>query len=144
MKLEFFGAARSVTGSCHMLTISGGKLLIDCGCGWGRTRRGYMARIRFFHPSEIDAVVLTHAHIDHSGLLPLLVKRGFQGAILSTEATAELSTIMLPDSAHIQMQEAEWQTRKNLRAEKRAWSRCMISTTCKIRSSSTVGSAMGK
>ena len=119
MKLEFFGAARSVTGSCHMLTVAGAKLLVDCGMRQGADAKGVYGEDTFpFHPTEIDAVVLTHAHIDHSGLLPLLVKRGFKGTILTTEATAELSTIMLPDSAHIQMQEAEWQTRKNLRAGK--------------------------
>ncbi len=119
MKLEFFGAARSVTGSCHMLSFAGGKLLVDCGMRQGADAKGVYGEASFpFQPSEIGAVVLTHAHIDHSGLLPLLVKRGFTGTILCTEATAELSTIMLPDSAHIQMQEAEWQTRKNLRAGK--------------------------
>ena len=100
-----------------MLSFAGGKLLVDCGMRQGADAKGVYGEASFpFQPSEIGAVVLTHAHIDHSGLLPLLVKRGFTGTILCTEATAELSTIMLPDSAHIQMQEAEWQTRKNLRA----------------------------
>ncbi len=120
MKLEFFGAARTVTGSCHMLTWAGGKLLVDCGMRQGEDAMGIYGEDTFpFDPGEIKAVLLTHAHIDHSGLLPLLVKRGFSGTILATEATAQLSTIMLPDSAHIQMQEAEWQTRKNLRAGKK-------------------------
>ena len=121
MKIAFFGAARTVTGSCHMLAWEGGKILIDCGMRQGADAKGIYGEDAFpFDPREISAVVLTHAHIDHSGLLPLLVKRGFSGPIICTEATAQLCTIMLPDSAHIQMQEAEWQTRKNLRAGKPA------------------------
>lgn len=121
MKIAFFGAARAVTGSCHMLVWEGGKILIDCGMRQGADAKGIYGEDAFpFDPNEISAVVLTHAHIDHSGLLPLLVKRGFSGPIVCTEATAQLCTIMLPDSAHIQMQEAEWQTRKNLRAGKPA------------------------
>ncbi len=121
MKLAFFGAARTVTGSCHLLSWQGGKLLVDCGMRQGEDAKGIYGEDTFpFDPKEISAVVLTHAHIDHSGLLPLLVKRGFSGPILCTEATAQLCTIMLPDSAHIQMQEAEWQTRKNMRAGKPA------------------------
>ena len=121
MKLAFFGAARAVTGSCHLLSWEGGKLLVDCGMRQGEDAKGIYGEDTFpFDPKEISAVVLTHAHIDHSGLLPLLVKRGFSGPILCTEATAQLCTIMLPDSAHIQMQEAEWQTRKNMRAGKPA------------------------
>ncbi|HWR23956.1 MAG TPA: MBL fold metallo-hydrolase [Feifaniaceae bacterium] len=121
MKLAFFGAARAVTGSCHLLSWEGGKLLVDCGMRQGEDAKGVYGEDTFpFDPKEISAVVLTHAHIDHSGLLPLLVKRGFSGPIVCTEATAQLCTIMLPDSAHIQMQEAEWQTRKNMRAGKPA------------------------
>ncbi len=119
MKLEFFGAARSVTGSCHMLSVNGKKLLLDCGMRQGADSKGIYGEGDFpFDPATIDAVLLTHAHIDHSGLLPLLTKRGFSGVVLCTEATALLATIMLPDSAHIQKQEADWQSRKNLRAGK--------------------------
>lgn len=119
MKLEFLGAARSVTGSCHMLVWEGGKLLVDCGMRQGSDANGMFGQDTFpFDPAQIDAVLLTHAHIDHSGLLPLLVKRGFKGMIFCTQATLQLSTIMLPDSAHIQQQEAEWQSRKNQRAGK--------------------------
>ncbi|MDL2234731.1 MBL fold metallo-hydrolase [Christensenellaceae bacterium OttesenSCG-928-L17] len=119
MKIEFYGAARTVTGSCHMLNFAGGKLLVDCGMRQGADAKGAYGEGTFpFDPKEIDAVLLTHAHIDHSGLLPLLTKQGFSGKILCTEATAQLATILLPDSAHIQQQDAEWQTRKNLRAGK--------------------------
>ena len=119
MKIRFCGAARSVTGSCHMLTANGKNILVDCGMRQGADKKTELGEGRFpFNPAEIDAVLLTHAHIDHSGLIPLLVKQGFKGSIIATEATAELSGIMLPDSGHIQEQEAEYQTRKNLRAGK--------------------------
>ena len=85
----------------------------------GADEKGELGASDFaFDPKEIDAVLLTHAHIDHSGLLPLLVKRGFDGKIITTKATAELSGIMLPDRAKIQEQDAEYQNRKNLRAGK--------------------------
>ena len=119
MKLTFCGAARTVTGSCHMLTTSAGKILVDCGMRQGEDVKGEYGEDRFpFDPAEIDIVLATHAHIDHIGLIPLLVKRGYTGKILTTTATSGLATIMLPDSAHIQEQEAEWQNRKNERAGK--------------------------
>ena len=91
MKLKFCGASRCVTGSCHMLCYDGGKVLIDCGMRQGADEKGELGASDFaFDPKEIDAVLLTHAHIDHSGLLPLLVKRGFDGKIITTKATAEL------------------------------------------------------
>ena len=119
MKIKFCGAARCVTGSCHMICFDGGSVLVDCGMRQGADEKGPLGAGDFaFDPSSISAVLLTHAHIDHSGLLPLLVKRGFNGKIVTTKATAELSGIMLPDSAHIQEQDAEYQNRKNLRAGK--------------------------
>ena len=119
MKIKFCGAARSVTGSCHMMEFGEKKILVDCGMRQGADKKTELGEDEFpFVPAEIDAVLLTHAHIDHSGLLPLLVKRGFGGRILATRATAELAGVMLPDSGHIQEQEAEYQNRKNLRAGK--------------------------
>lgn len=119
MKLAFYGAARAVTGSCHMILSEKSTVLIDCGMRQGLDAKGAYGEGDFpFDPRTVDAVVLTHAHIDHSGLLPLLVKRGFAGRILCTEATAQLCSILLPDSAHIQQQDAEWQNRKNTRAGK--------------------------
>lgn len=121
MKITFYGAARSVTGSCHMLSCGGRTILVDCGMRQGADAKGVFGEGMFaFDPAKVDAVLLTHAHIDHSGLIPLLVKRGFTGRVVTTQATSQLSTIMLLDSGHIQEQDAEWQTRKNLRAGKPA------------------------
>lgn len=119
MKLRFCGAAKAVTGSCHMITFDGGSILVDCGMRQGEDAKGEYGEGDFpFVPGDIKAVLLTHAHIDHTGLVPLLVKRGFKGPIISTEATSQLCGIMLPDSAHIQEQDAEYQNRKNERAGK--------------------------
>lgn len=119
MKLRFCGAARSVTGSCHMIEFAGKRFLVDCGMRQGADKKTEFGEGDFpFDPREIEALLLTHAHIDHSGLIPLLVRRGFTGKIISTRATAELAGIMLPDSGHIQEQEAEYANRKNLRAGK--------------------------
>ena len=114
MKLYFYGADRCVTGSCHMLEAAGKKILVDCGLQQGRDE--FDNEDLPFYPGEIDYVIVTHAHIDHSGRIPLLVKRGFQGVICSTRITAELMEIMLLDSAHIQESDAEYQNRKGLRA----------------------------
>ena len=116
MKLTFLGATHEVTGSCYYLEACGKKLLIDCGMEQG-------ADVFVNQPvpvaaGEIDMVLLTHAHIDHSGKLPLLVKEGFSGQIFSTEGTEQLCSIMLMDSAHIQESDAEWKTRKAERAGK--------------------------
>ena len=119
MKIRFCGAARSVTGSCHMITFEGGSILVDCGMRQGEDAHTDYGEGDFpFIPSDIKALLITHAHIDHTGMVPLLVKRGFNGPIFSTEATAKLCGIMLPDSAHIQEQDAEYQNRKNERAGK--------------------------
>lgn len=117
MNIEFIGGSSSVTGSCHLLTTEKSKILLDCGLYQGSNFLDELNRESFgFDPAHIDCVVLSHAHIDHSGRLPLLVKRGFQGKIYCTDATADLLDIMLRDSGHIQEKETEWKNRKNERA----------------------------
>ena len=114
MKLTFLGATHEVTGSCYYLEACGKKILVDYGMEQGQDL--YENAPMPVSASEIDMVLLTHAHIDHSGLLPLLCKEGFQGQIFSTGGTASLCRIMLLDSAHIQEFEAEWKNRKAERA----------------------------
>lgn len=114
MKLTFLGADREVTGSCTMLETGGHRILIDCGMEQGKDT--YENADLPCAPGEIDAVLLTHAHIDHSGRIPYLYKNGFTGPIYSTDATMDLCGIMLEDSAHIQEQEAEWKNRKAQRS----------------------------
>ena len=114
MKLSFFGADQCVTGSCHCLEVNGKHILIDCGLQQGRDEVDNATLP--FHPGSIDAVLVTHAHIDHSGRIPMLIKNGFQGKIITTRLTANLLNIMLADSAHIQESDAEYQNRKNQRA----------------------------
>ncbi|HRD99218.1 MAG TPA: MBL fold metallo-hydrolase, partial [Rubrivivax sp.] len=103
MKLSFLGAAREVTGSCFLVEAANVRFLVDCGMVQG----GRIAAARnhepfAFDPASIDFVLLTHAHIDHSGLLPKLTRAGFKGSIYATPATVDLLGVMLPDSAHIQ------------------------------------------
>ena len=114
MKLHFFGADQCVTGSCHCLEVNGKRILIDCGLQQGRDEVDNSSLP--FHAGNIDYVLVTHAHIDHSGRIPLLVKQGFRGRILTTRLTAQLMDIMLQDSAHIQESDAEYKNRKNRRA----------------------------
>lgn len=110
MKIQFIGAAQEVTGSCTLLEINDRYYLIDCGMEQGID---VFQNVALPVPaSQVDAVFLTHAHIDHSGMLPRLYKDGFRGIIYATEATAKLADIMLKDSAHIQMSEIEWKNRK--------------------------------
>ena len=115
MKLTFFGAARAVTGSCHCVECGGKKILVDCGLQQGRDERDN--RQLDFSAGYIDAVVVTHAHIDHSGRIPLLVKQGFQGNIYCTRLTGQLLSIMLRDSAHIQESDAQWTNQKGRRVQ---------------------------
>lgn len=114
MKLEFIGAAHEVTGSCHYLEVGGTRLFVDCGMEQGQNLYENVEPPVGYN--EIDFVLLTHAHIDHAGLLPFIYARGFRGRVIATEATADLCDIMLRDSAHIQEMEAEWRNRKGRRA----------------------------
>ena len=108
MQIEFYGAARTVTGSQHLLTVGEYKVLLDCGLFQGRRAEAQaFNRTMHWDAREIDAVILSHAHIDHSGNLPTLVKHGFSGSIYATPATRDLCAIMLMDSAMIQMKDAE-------------------------------------
>ena len=115
MNIKFCGAARQVTGSSHLVTLDNGfKILLDCGMFQGSFKEDLVSNSMFlFNPEEIDCVILSHAHIDHSGRLPKLVKDGFKGPIHATHATRSLTTIMLLDSAHIQEKDAEFFNKKN-------------------------------
>jgi metallo-beta-lactamase family protein len=117
MRIHFHGAARTVTGAMHLLEVNGSRLLLDCGLFQGPRRETYERNRHFpFNPGTIDAVILSHAHIDHSGNLPHLVKQGFQGPIYATPATAHLADLMLRDAGHIQEGDARFINKK--RAER--------------------------
>ena len=109
IEVEFLGAAREVTGSCFCVTTRGANFLVDCGMfQGGRDADARNAAAPDVDARALDFVVLTHAHIDHSGLLPRLCARGYRGPIYATPATIDLVGVMLPDSAHIQEKDAEW------------------------------------
>jgi metallo-beta-lactamase family protein len=114
MKITSYGAAEGVTGTKHLLDVNGLRILLDCGMFQG-VRKEAEQRNRFmpFDPRSVDAVILSHAHIDHSGVLPVLAKRGFTGKIYTTCATRDLCSLMLKDSANIQARDAEWLSKKN-------------------------------
>ena len=117
MKITFCGAAGTVTGSCYLIETDQCRFLVDCGMFQGNRELRQLNRGEFrFNPTQIDFVLLTHAHVDHAGLLPKLWKSGYQGPIYATKATTELSNIILLDSAHIQEMETEWRQRKNQRS----------------------------
>ena len=116
MKLSFHGADRAVTGSCHMIECAGRRVLIDCGLYQGGRELNEENGEPFgFEPGDIDCVLLTHAHLDHCGRLPLLAKRGFRGEIVATAATRELARLVLLDAAHLQEEEARHRARKTAR-----------------------------
>ena len=119
MKIKFVGATRTVTGSCYYIQTKDVHLLVDCGAFQG-TRDNEKRNVKPFpfKPLEIQYLLLTHAHLDHSGLIPKLVKAGFKGKILATNATVDLCGVMLLDSAHIQERDAEWENKRRIRAGK--------------------------
>lgn len=119
MNITFCGAAKEVTGSNHLVEAAGKKFLVDCGLIQGRVAEEERNAEPFiYNPKEIDFMLLTHAHIDHSGRIPKLIKEGFKGAIYATKPTCQLSRIMLADSGHIQEAETEWKNRKRKREGK--------------------------
>jgi metallo-beta-lactamase family protein len=117
--LTFYGAAGQVTGSCYLLNWNHQKVLLDCGMVQGGDQVTDLSKFRFaFRPKDIDAVVLSHAHIDHSGLLTLLVAHGFRGHIYCTEGTAELLPVLLKDACFLYLKDLEWQNRQRARLGK--------------------------
>jgi len=115
MKIHFHGAAHTVTGSQHLLEINGHRLLLDCGLYQGRREETYSRNLTFaYDPRKIDAVILSHAHIDHCGNLPNLVQDGYSGPVYATHATVDLATIMMADSGRIQESDAEFVNKKRL------------------------------
>lgn len=116
MRISFLGAAQTVTGSMHLVELNGSRLLLDCGLYQGRRKESFEKNRNFpFDPKSIDAVILSHAHIDHSGNLPNLIKQGFSGLIYCTRATAELTDIMVRDSGHVQEKQAESTSYHNMK-----------------------------
>ena len=119
MKISFLGAAETVTGSNHLVEAAGKKFLVDCGMYQGKIVEEYDNSSPFlFDINTIDFMLLTHAHIDHSGRIPKLYNEGYRNPIYATKATCDLCKIMLPDSGHIQETEIEWKNRKRLREGK--------------------------
>jgi metallo-beta-lactamase family protein len=120
MQIKFIGAAKTVTGSMHLIKTAQATFLLDCGLYQGKRKEAYEINrsFEFFNPSEIDFVILSHAHIDHAGNLPSLVKKGFTGKIYSTFATRDLSVVMLLDSAHIQEKDVEFVNKRRKREGK--------------------------
>ena len=119
MKITFHGAAQTVTGSRHLVSLNGHHLLLDCGLFQGRRKETYQRNLNFpFNPTDVEAVILSHAHIDHIGNLPNLVRQGYQGSIHATYATTHLADIMLRDSGHIQESDVEFVNKRRARRGK--------------------------
>ncbi|HNO83287.1 MAG TPA: MBL fold metallo-hydrolase [Anaerolineales bacterium] len=113
MRISFHGAAHTVTGSQHLIEVNGSRLLLDCGLYQGKRADTYERNLNFSHdPRKVNAVILSHAHIDHAGNLPNLVKQGFEGPIYATRATVDLASLMISDSGHIQESDAEFVNKK--------------------------------
>ena len=116
MQIEFFGATREVTGSCYLLQVGNFRLLVECGLIQGSQQHERHNHDPFpFEAKDIDAVVLTHAHLDHSGRLPLLIKRGYTGSIYTHKATVDLCAIMLEDAGYLNEKEVQWENKKRQR-----------------------------
>ena len=116
MKITFMGAAQTVTGSMHMLEVNGARILLDCGLFQGRRRESFERNRNLpFDTRDLDAVILSHAHIDHSGNIPNLVSSGYKGNVYATSATRDLCSAMLLDSAHIQESDAAYVNKKHKR-----------------------------
>ena len=119
MRLQFFGAVRNTTGSMHVLEVGGKRILLECGLFQGRRKQAFERNRNFqIDVRSLDTCILSHAHIDHSGNLPLLVKQGFDGPIVATPATRDLCEIMLADSAYLQAQDVAYVNRKRIRQGK--------------------------
>ena len=119
-RLTSYGATRQVTGSCHLLETAGGRLLLDCGMFQGPPDVEAQNQHDFpFDPATLDAVIISHAHIDHSGLLPKLVKAGYGGPIYVTPPTSDLLELLLKDAAHLEMMDTQWENKRRQRAGKR-------------------------
>ncbi len=117
--LQFLGATRQVTGSCYLLRTTNSTILLDCGMFQGDDRTEALNRNPFpFKPDSIDAVILSHAHLDHSGLLPKLVREGFRGAVFTTPATRDLLDLMLKDAAYLAQRDVDWENKQRRRAGK--------------------------
>jgi metallo-beta-lactamase family protein len=119
MRITFAGAAETVTGSCHLIETAGARIVLDCGLFQGKREiRSWNRRDFPFDPASVDAVLLSHAHLDHTGRLPLLVKRGFSGPIIATRPTRDLAELIMRDSAHIQKRDEQWARKKGRDAER--------------------------
>jgi metallo-beta-lactamase family protein len=137
VEIEFVGAAREVTGSCHVLRVGGKTVILDCGLFQGKRSESQEKNLRIPVPiDEIDAIVLSHAHIDHAGRLPFLVRHGYQGTIWCTPATRDLCAVMLADSAHIQEKDAEFLARRGKQAVEPLYSLRHSTRTIELMSSS--------
>ena len=128
MKIAFHGAAQGVTGSCHLLTCAGKQVLIDCGMYQGSRELVEDNADDFgFDPAGIDYLLLTHAHLDHCGRIPLLANRGFNGEIITTAASRELARLVMMDSAGLQEEEARYRNRRARRRASSSSSNCLAS-----------------
>ena len=137
MQITFWGAAQEVTGSMHFLEVNHRRILLDCGLFQGHRAETYERNLHFpFDPATIDTVILSHAHIDHSGNLPNLVKQGFKGNIWCTSATRNLCTYMLMDSGHIQEQDVVYVNKQTSAKANHSLSRSTRNVTRKFVSTS--------